>query len=455
MPAIGRLRMNRIKRIADLINLIMYTFCISVAGLFLIDAVTGDDAGISVLMCGNFVILLYVYFLRTRIRKMPVFVALHLPLFAACVLAGMAFRTPDPETSDMADIGHVFLWIVLCICLTVADIFFWMNAIGEEKSMPVSESGQKIENFRPIYKEGFPYLALPFVAVFVLGLAFGAYHYKAYYGKITYTLGVLFIGLYFLREYVKQMAVLKENMHRETGLHQKRILSSNAKLALPFIALAFVMMFLLQSDRLIRVFSQIAFFVIKWSGRILIIVVGYLFYVFGSATETTPMARASLYEPPREVPGWMQYLQQFMEHLLTVIFFGLLFYFLIRLIVFFIRTFRERSINVIRRDTYSDMTEVRERIARSERKGREKPERAPGTNAEKIRRLYRKFIRRQIQNGLTVEKNDTPLELTKRLADTSTLEEPVLVDITNLYDRARYSGRELHKEDVAAMERLL
>ncbi len=133
--------MNRIKRIADLINLIMYTFCISVAGLFLIDAVTGNDAGISVLMCGNFVILLYVYFLRTRIRKMPVFVALHLPLFAACVLAGMAFRTPDPETSGMADIGHVFLWIVLCICLTVADIFFWMNAIGEEKSMPVSESG--------------------------------------------------------------------------------------------------------------------------------------------------------------------------------------------------------------------------------------------------------------------------------------------------------------------------
>ena len=49
----------------------------------------------------------------------------------------------------------------------------------------------------------------------------------------------------------------------------------------------------------------------------------------------------------------------------------------------------------------------------------------------------------------------TPVSAMMRLPFFLLSSEPVLVDITNLYDRARYSGRELHKEDVAAMERLL
>ncbi|MBQ7581744.1 MAG: DUF4129 domain-containing protein [Lachnospiraceae bacterium] len=435
--------MNRSKRIADLINLIMYAFCISVAQLFLFDAITGLDEGILPLFSGSFILLLYVYFLRVKIRRMPVFVALHLPPFA--VLAALWILLSE----------SVLLMIVLMFCLTLADVVFWMGAVQEEKSMPVSENGEAIKGFRPIFKEGFGYIPLPFVAVFVLALAFGVYGNRPYYGKIAYTLGVLYIGLYFLRQYVLQVSNLVRQMHRETQLHQKRIITANAKLALPFIGAAFVLMFLLQSDFLIRLAEKAVMFAIKWIGWFVFTAWFFILSLFSGSDEGGSLPRGTLTMPQVEEPGWASVFEKLVEHFLIALFYGLLLFLIVRAVIFFIRKFSKRSVNAVRKEDFPDMTEVRERIGKGERHRREKEERISGTNTEKIRKLYRRFIRKQIRNGLTVEKYNTPLELVKPLTSVTSIEEAALVDITNLYDRARYGGSDLPKADVVRMEKLL
>ncbi len=449
--------MNRLKRLADLFNLIMYTFCFSMAGLFMLDAVTGMDLGPLVLFLGGFVLFAYAYFLRVKIRRLPVYAVLHLPFYIfSALFCALFYAFPGNDAAAFnRNFGSAILLIVLSVCLTLADIVFWMNAVGDEKNMPVSESGGAIEGFRPVYKEGFAYLPAAFVVVFVLGLAFGAYADRPYFEKTAYMLGVIYIGLYFLRSYVRQLFVLKENMHRETGAHQKRILTANARLALPVIGLAFVMMFVLQSDRLIAFSKQILFWVAKWSVRIVVTVIGWILDLFGSSTESVPIQSAQIYAPAADTPLWLQTLAKFAEHLLTALFYGVLLFLLIRAVIFFIRKFRERSVNLIMQETYSDMTEVRERITKSERKERTRRALFAGTNSEKIRRRYRRFVHKQIRNGLSVGSNQTPLELVDPLREIAGMDAATLVDITKLYDRARYGGGDLQKEDVLAMEKLL
>ena len=437
--------MHKVKRSADAVNIVMYAMVISIAGLILLDTFTNGDHKIFVLLLGNTLILCAIYAFRVFIRKMPVFVLLHVLLLACCI--ALAVLIPDAHDAICAGLFSALAGFAMLL-----DLLFWANAVKIEKEMPVAEDGTKLKNFRPVYKEGLPYIPLSFVAVFLLGIVYSVYTAKPYYGKIAYILGVIFIGLFFLRMYLYRMGRMIENMHREQGELPTRLLKSNARLTVPVLVLLFAAMFLLQSEYLVHLFDQIVLLLIKgalWIFSLFIRFLSFLGNIGGSGTTIRMESAVPQYDG---APGMFA---RFMEYLLSALVFGTLFFLIIRGVVRFVRHFGMRSVNRETHLSAAQMTEVRERLSGS-RRGRS-GRRFPGakTPAERIRRFYRKYVIRQERRGLTVLPHETPLERVDALSRVSGREREEISELTRLYDVARYAPMQIREDDVSAMEKLV
>ncbi len=442
--------MHRVGRIADAININMYALVISVAGLFLLDAVTNTDARIAPLFAGNLIIMILIYLMRVHIRKMPVYVAAHVALLAVCTGLVFVFQ------NDIYGMTCASLFIALSAFALLFDILFWMSAVQEEKSMPTAESGKQIEGFVPVFKEGLPPIALPFVTVFILGLAFSLYAGHAYYGKICYVLGVIYIGLYFLRIYFAKLNELIRSMHRETEKVQGRLIRANAKLVIPLIVFLIVAMLLFQSDFLIAAFESAIFMILKGFVWLLTKILYFFSKLGGSGDAGEGQINPAAFRMAfGETPEWMKTLSRYVENLLTFVLATALLYLLIRGIMRFIRFFSRRSVNSAKTYTEVEMTEVRERIKSS---GKRKGERSfihPASYDEKIRRLYRRYVRRLQKKGLAGNVSTTPLERVDAVVEMTQRERAEVVDITSIYNKARYNPMQVTKADVAKMEELL
>lgn len=441
--------MNSIKRLADLLNIIMFSFCISIAGLFLVDGMNSVDMPVYYLLSGVFVIVLCVYCMRVFISRMPLFIVLHLVLIATALGCAVYFTDPLEKTC-------AFIWVATAFCMLLAGIFFWIGAVEDEKSMPVSETGEAIVGFRPVYKEGFHDLPLPFVILFALGMAFSLYVNAPLFGRIAYTMGILYTGLYLLRNYLNRMAVLMQNMNRETGSSQRRIAAFDAKIALPLIAFAIVVMFLFQSDTVIGLFERFLLWIVKGIARIAIGVFMWIGRFFlGSSGGGAPMDSA-VFAPPADSPAWLKTFGKIVEYGFLGLTVCIVLYAIVRFVIMIARFYAHRSVNRVRKMTFSDMVEIRERIGRQDTRRKTGSRRGFfKTNAEKIRALYRNYVRSLKKAGLIIRENQTPLENAGALSEVSGRPLTEMVDITNLYDLARYGGREPDREDVVRMEKLI
>ena len=437
--------MHKVKRSADAINIVMYALVISIAGLFLLDTFTNGDHAVWVLLFGNILILSAVYAMRVYIKKLPVFVGAHVVLFACCI--ALAVLIPDTYYAICFGIFSALAGFAMLL-----DVLFWASAVRVEKEMPVAEDGSKLKNFRPVYKEGLPYIPLSFVAVFLLGIAYSVYALKPNHGKISYILGVVFIGLYFLRMYLHRMGRMIENMHREQEELPTRLLKSNARLTVPVLILLFVAMFLLQSDYLVHLFEQIVLLLVKgalWIFSFFIRFLSFLGSRGGTGTEVHVQPSMPQYDG---APGVFA---KFIEYLLSALLFGTLFFLLIRGVVRFIRHFGMRSVNSREDLSAAQMTEVRERLRGSRRSKSDRRKISAKGPDEKIRRCYRRYVIRQQKRGLTVLPQETPLERVDALAEVTGRAREEVSELTGLYDVARYAPMQIREEDVSAMEKLV
>lgn len=436
--------MHKIKRSADAINILMYAMVISTAGLFLLDTFTDGDQKIWLLLLGNAVILTAVYAMRVFIRKMPVFIALHVLLIALCIAPAFV---GDPFVSICAE-----LFCALAAFAMLLDVLFWANAVREEKELPLGEDGKKIKNFRPVYQEGLPYIPLAFVAAFLLGMAYSLYAARPYYGRIAYVLGVVFVGFFFLRMYLERMGKTVSDIYRERGELPIRLLKSNAKLTVPVLILLFVAMFVLQSAFLVQVFDQIVLALIKAAFWLFGMFLRFLAFLGSREGATT-----SLHLQPvmPEAGGEGGYFAKLVEQILTVLFFGGLFALAARGVIRFVRYCSFRLINKREALVETEMTEVRERLHTREARRGNRRMRSAKTPDEKVRRLYRKFLLRQQKNGLEVRSYETPLERIDALTNVTGKDREEIGRLTELYDLARYAPMRIRDEDVKTMERLV
>ncbi len=439
-----------------MINLLMLALLISMAGLFVMDGITGSDCKLAGLFAGVLILLAAAYVLRVKIRRLPVFLALHFVLTGLCVIVLLIVTDPYAVTA-------AGILIAISIILLVADVMFWMNAVQDEKDMPVSESGEAIRGFQPVYKEGFAKIPVTFVTLFVITLLYALYAGLTHFAKLSYICGILFVALYLFSSYLQSLADVLNGMDRESVGAQKRVLFSNARLSVPVILIVILGMILLQSDTLTALLEKGLFEVVK--GLIFAVVSGIVLIanLMGKALgdDAVLPSGSSTIEAFEETPKWLQAIMRFFEYFLIagLIFLGL--YLIIRGIGILLRFYRERSVNRVRTYESAGMRETRERIRPTVfSRTRKNHPRLPKTNAGKIRGLYVKYIRRQQKAGLQLKPSDTPLEIAgsilfmqkEKAGDFGAMESEREFLIAKLYDKARYTSHPITEDDVRTME---
>lgn len=441
--------MSRTRRIADIINVLMVSMCIA-APLSVVEKLMTDSLGnYPLLLLGIFLVLLCSHFLRVKVGKAIWFALGHLLVIAVTVLIGLMAYNGQIKM----DVSIPIVWFIMSIVIFVVDIAFWIGAIDDERNLPVQENGSPVEGFKPVFKEGLPYISVYFVIMFVLMMFITIYRGFDRLRTDIYVSGIVYMVLFFVRMYLRNISKLVATAELGNNVTQKRLLKANTMIVVPFIALMVVAMTLFQAEvtaEMIRKFlGMIA------NGLAYIIV--FLIMLFsGGEVERT-------YEPlvqnrPMELgygdnPAWLDMIYRILEYLLYIALTGLIIYLLVKLVVKIVKFYNTRSTNKLRQRQFGDMTEVSEHIVSTKSKAHRSRRKLYSrmSNREKIRYLYRKFVLKTSRAGYDIRKNHTPDERCKDMVEyliDGNKKATKAVNLTSEYDKARYSDDEITDEDV-------
>ncbi len=398
---------------ADLLNLIML-FLLSVV-ISWCGAVGMGGSFCAEAVAGMAVLLVLLYLLRLHVKNLFLYIALHLVLFA------VLFSLPLPVIA-VAEL------ITFLIVFTITDFVFWTDAT----------------------LHGFYYIHVSCCLFFLLAYAYGDYKDAQEVQSAAYIMGILFLGLYFLRLYFENGIRFSRDKQMNEEVPLKQMYAQNIKLILPLVSIFVVCMFLIQSETLaefllvvLRVIVEKVVYFINWLISILPRIQG---------------ANAGMAELPAKLllaanapPGLLQMLIRLLEMLVSGAITGFLIFILLRGVYRFFRTYLLRNGREERLLLYQDMSEKREWI--SDKKERVE-KRLFGTlsDAEKIRKLYKKKIRALERGGYQINRFDTPME---RAADVYESRGEDIVEATAVYEEARYGNNLVSEEKVRKMKRCL
>lgn len=398
---------------ADLLNLIML-FLLSVV-ISWCGAVGMGGSFCAEAVAGMAVLLVLLYLLRLHVKNLFLYIALHLVLFA------VLFSLPLPVIA-VAEL------ITFLIVFTITDFVFWTDAT----------------------LHGFYYIHVSCCLFFLLAYAYGDYKDAQEVQSAAYIMGILFLGLYFLRLYFENGIRFSRDKQMNEEVPLKQMYAQNIKLILPLVSIFVVCMFLIQSETLaefllvvLRVIVEKVVYFINWLISILPRIQG---------------ANAGMAELPAKLllaanapPGLLQMLIRLLEMLVSGAVTGFLIFILLRGVYRFFRTYLLRNGREERLLLYQDMSEKREWI--SDKKERVE-KRLFGTlsDAEKIRKLYKKKIRALERGGYQINRFDTPME---RAADVYESRGEDIVEATAVYEEARYGNNLVSEEKVRKMKRCL
>lgn len=457
--------MSKIRRTADIINIIMMSLCISVVIMGMIDVMVDLDLKrYPMLFTGVFVIMMFGYLFRTLTRRIILYLLFHTMLCAAFFM--LIFR----EKSDFYS-GIPIMWFVLSIILFIVDIAFWTGAVNEERNLPVQENGEPIERFRPVYREGFADISVYFACVFILITLLGIYKHFDRLGRYAYTAGIIFVILSLIRLYIRNVSALVETTELGNNVTQKRLLKANTRLVIPFFLLIIIAMTIFQSEVTADMINRFLGILLKALAYIIAFIM-MLFSVFGEGETDEPMKMNPLNLEYGDSPAWVDMILKGFEYLLAAALVAAIVYLIVKLVINLVKNYSARSINKLKQHQYGDMTEISERIESTVKKS--KRERrglfSHMENREKVRYLYRKRVE---GTGFVVQNSHTPNErlqditnktmngtmskTTNKTAnksiDRTTIKAVTrLVNITPTYNKARYSADEIGDEEVNAVK---
>lgn len=494
--------MNRAKRIADILNVIMISLTIltpiiCIGDTILSETGLGADGEIIVeaanfpspsytLFMGRFyllgigilIIMLTSYFSRVLIEKFWLYTLVHIGLV---VLSIMSFSL---SSAGIIHISFSVIFAILSGIVLFVDVMFWQGAINEEKNLPVSESGTTIEGFKPIFKEGIAYIPTVFVVVYVAALIYASWRSdiisitdNSLY-KLFYIFGIVFIMLSYLRSYLRNLSdfIGRDKGGKHTPIREMIIAS--VKLTVPLILIVVVAMVLFQSDSLISFIDTSLKKIAEWIAGL----ISRIMQSVSKASETEVMMEVEQRNMERgpisadPVPLWLDRLFDIMERVVTITVSIAIAYAMLRGILHFLSTSQNRSINKLNNDKLESMTEVRERVG-ADKKKRSKKRRAI-TPAEKIREMYRKYMQGMIKKGYSYVESDTPFETAGRLVNITQhgsdsmsdgtakgkkanayvgaiKDKDTMVNITQIYNRARYNDKSVTDKELAKFKEIM
>lgn len=450
--------MSRTRRIADIINIIMMSLCISIVLMGMIDAMNNLDLKrYPMLFAGVFVIMMFGHLLRTLARRIIWYLLGHTAL---CVASFMLILR---ELSDFYS-GIPIMWFVLSIILFVIDIAFWTGAVNEERNLPVQENGEPIEGFRPVYREGFSDISVYFAGVFVLITLLGIYQHFDRLGRYAYAAGIIYVILSLIRMYLRNVSGLVETTELGNNVTQKRLLRANTWLVIPFFILIIIAMTLFQSEVTADMIDRFLGILLKALAYIIAFIL-MLFSAGGEEAADEPMKMNPMDLDYGDSPAWVDMILKVFEYLLAAALVAAIVYLIVKLVINLVKNYSARSINKLKQHQYGDMTEVSERIESTVKKS--KHERrglfSHMDNREKVRYLYRKYVMKlagkAVGAGYEIQNNHTPNERLNDISSVLTgknhgIEKSVtrMVNTTPVYNKARYSADEISDEEVNSVK---
>lgn len=398
--------------VADFLNVLMIFLL-----LHLVDISLFMLTGIKYSLIVPMVILLSLmssYFFRRRINKLWIYVGAHLILPACILLSGQA-------------VGYIVLSLAFAVAIFLADMNFWTR-----------------EN-----ASGFDYIHVGFIAVFVFFCIVGSI--KELDGLVitSYRLGILFLTMFCIRYFCRNGAgLLNEGKNLISTTTKDMIIRNFIPIALE-LAIFTVFALTFTSEGAIAVimsfFNRIKVWIVKFLRWLIMLFAGEE----EEYSQLPPIDIGDFMDAGYEAPLWLGKLIHILEMLLYSFTITLIAYFIIKALAEFIRRFATRDMRNSANMTELDSTEVIESI--STRKSGNNKFLTKLSNNEKIRRYYKRCIKKLGKVGYFIDKTQTPCE---RAEDVRSKLGRNIETITQLYTEARYSEHKMESEDVENSKRL-
>lgn len=389
-----------------------------------------------------------VYIIRVAVKKLIIFILANLVLCALSIM--LCIKAAGSAELDY--IGITIVWAALSVLMLVNDIVFWVNAVNIEKNMPVTETGEQIKGFKPIFREGFAHFSVYFVGVHVIIMLLAIYVGLERLRMYSYVSGIIFVGLYFIRMYLRNVSGLMEVVEIGNGTTRRKLVNANTGIVIPFIIFIIGAMVLFQSDAVVHFTEQSVILIAKAALYVIFLVISLF-----SGREEEPLdmetGMMDYFNPGYgKNPDWLDAIYKFVENTMSVALLLFIVYLAAKLVIRLVKYYGGRSINTIRELRLGDMTEVSERIRSESIRKKSRRPRLFGrlNNRDKIRYMYNKVICKAAGLGMDIIKSRTPNE---RIADAKETMEEMLVNITPTYNKARYSNRDISDAEVNIMRK--
>ena len=309
------------------------------------------------------------------------------------------------------------LFTLILVVLCVKDFNYWTGTL--------------------LYKELPPPFAM--VILFFITNIHGGLGLSASLSEFSYYAGIIFITLYLLRLYLINIVSFYNTNDNDTPV--KRIVHLNSKIVTTIILTLFLFTVLFQSKTVERIFAWL----LKTIGLLFKKVLIFLLSLSPNSepkdydiTPTKSPTNLSFVTPDESIINkilyWLGIIYQYLVGFAILAFFMFIFF------RFIIHYFQRTQTNH-EQDSDFDIIEVREKI-QHKRKIRT-PSAIKNTNInDKIRKLYKKRLRRLHSQGYKIQITQTPLERREDIHNTMNED---LIELTNFYNEARYGNNTLNE----------
>ena len=275
--------------------------------------------------------------------------------------------------------------------------------------------------------EGFVYVSVILVLVPALAYLFADIFGFGVSMTFFFIIGVAYVILYYIRLFFEDAYILSMERKNNDKMPFDDMLKNDSKLAIPFIAISFVVMVLARIDALDRL---TLFLYLKFAagfrfvlGKVLKFIGMVFDFLFGGETDDLVMMENFAEEEgaaPSPAFTWIS----------NIIFFALAIVVLIVIIKIIISVVKALSVRKeVSTQTIEDegMMEIREKIVRKRSDKKEK--------LSKVRRIYKKTIERYIKKGYDLKEYQTPRE---RSEDIKKLMNEDISVLNAMYEKERY-----------------
>lgn len=396
---------------ADIMNLLMIELFYVTAAWYLLDfllypVTPGLPFAFGVILTGS-------YFVRKYIRKLYIYILVH--VFAIILLLCLPLRGVD----GIMILGFAVLW-------TILNFVYWAD---EERTGIGMLPGWLV-------------LLFPFVLVRAAAME------SFFMGNVAYAGGIIYMGLYFLRLYclnVKRFSGDKQ-MHEQVPV--ALMFAQNGKMIAVIVTCFVVGMLLLRSQLLIDGLLILLEWIREGIQRFLAWVVSLLpedLLEMLSGQQNGAQAQLPV-TAMEETPLFWKMLLYVAEVIVKwTITFGILYWAGKGIWQFYIR-YRRREPRETEEICYDGIRETKSWIIR-DRTSKQRGLLQNLTNAEKVRRLYRKRVEQFVKSGYPFMKAHTPQERAEDIHHWKGTE-AAMEELTQVYETARYSTHEISAEDV-------